>query len=204
MLANITGSGDGSVFCRPPDDVLGQVKPDIRSQLDKYLIEMPDQQVLLSPDTGENSSSNGPLGKGLPAGIRLAHLIMRLSPDLPLGFLLLVSLLAVRTLKGWLRWWGIPIFISGLLSLVWALFISASFERGWVDLLASRIPSTLSLGLVTLGHDLARAILQSLTGTIIFTSLLIAVFGIAMWIVSAFVKTPGKPEPPLGAETHLP
>ena len=116
-----------------------------------------------------------------------------LSPDPALGFLLLVSLLAVRSPKSWLRWWGIPFFLTGSVSMLIALLAFGSFERGWLSLLAGKVPQTISLGAITLGHDVARAVLQSLLTGILIGSVLLGLLGLGMWIGSAFLEARHAP-----------
>jgi hypothetical protein len=187
-------SGQGEMLlCRPPEDKLAKMVPQIRVQVDTYASQIPDSKIVLSPDSGENSGS-GPFGGGLSGGIRMARLIMRLSPDLPLLLLLFVTLLAVRTPKGWLRWWGIPLFFSGLLSLGLAISTTVFFEQAWLAILANRIPPYLSLGLVNLGHDLLRAIFQTLMVGIIGSEIFLLVLGLGMWIGSGFIKRKIKPD----------
>ncbi len=64
---------------------------------------IPDQLTLLSAPP-----QNDPRDK-----LQTARMVMRLSPILPLGFLLLMTIITVRSLKNWLDWWGIPLFITG-------------------------------------------------------------------------------------------
>ena len=87
---------------------------------------------------------------------------MRLSPDLPLLVLLFISLLVVRSPRGWLRWWGIPIFFSGLVALGLVIASTVFFDQAWLAVLANRLPLYLSPALVNLGHDVVQAILHTL------------------------------------------
>lgn len=182
ILAGLAGNGGELLGCRPPDEVLTLMSVPIQVSLRLFASQIPDEQVLFTPESGENSASPGPLGNGPVGGIRLARLLMRLSPDLPLLLLLFISLLAVRTAKGWLRWWGIPFFFAGLLSVVVAVTVSAGFEQVWLALLAGRIPPYLSLGLVTLGHDLLRAVFQVFMNGVGFHGVLLSLLGLGMWI----------------------
>lgn len=190
FLASLVSGGGDVTLCQPPQEVLDQLKPAIQEQLAAFASLIPDQRVLLSPETGENTAASGPSGtSSLVTAVRLAHLGMRLSPDLALGFLLLITFLAVRTPKSWLRWWGIPFFLSGVFSILLALFLSPLFERSWVALLAGKVPASLSLGMISLGHDLARAVVQSLGMGIGLGGTLLGLIGAGMWIGSTFVKT---------------
>jgi len=190
FLASLVSGGGEVSLCQPPQEVLDQLKPVIQDQLAAFASLIPDQRVLLSPETGENTAASGPSGtSSLVAAVRLAHLGMRLSPDLALGFLLLITLFAVRTPKSWLRWWGIPFFLTGVLSILFALLLSPLFERGWVALLAGKVPASLSLGTISLGHDLARAVIQSLGVGVGFGGIFLGLLGAGMWIGSTFIKT---------------
>ncbi len=191
QLAQLEGQGtaNGSLLCRPPEVVLNLMTPAIRSALDSAVSQIPEQTTILSPASGGNSASSGQPGPAPSAKFRQARLIMLLSPDIPVGFLLLVTLLAVRDLKGLLRWWGIPAFIIGVISLVSAGIVSVSFENIWGEFLAGALPVNLSSGAVSLVHDLVHALLQVLVGSIIIGSTLLVLLGLGLWIGSAFIRT---------------
>ncbi|KAF0107430.1 MAG: hypothetical protein FD146_1908 [Anaerolineaceae bacterium] len=195
MTTTLQGGSTPEIFCSPPEDKLQELKPDIQNMLANTAGTIPDEKVLLTPESGENSASGGLVG-----AFRAAHLILRLSPEVPLGILLLITLLAVRTPKSWLRWWGIPFFITGLLAAAAAVLMSFTFEQVWITLLASRIPPYLSLGLVELIRSLVRAVMRRLTAGILVGGLLFAIPGLGMWIGSSFVK----PEPELQPEIPAP
>jgi hypothetical protein len=184
-------------FCNPGEEKLIADQPDIREQLDIALDQIPDQRVILQPQQTDNP---GPLGsEGSHGVLRMTRFILRLFPDVPLGFLLIITLLVVRRPKSWLRWWGIPFFFTGLLAIAMAILTSAAFEQVWLTYLAGRIPSYLSLGLVTLGHDLARNLVKSFLVGWSVSALVLGLLGLGMWIGSYFVKdeqTAPAPLPP--------
>jgi hypothetical protein len=190
-----SGKGD-LILCRPPETELTKMTPQIQATLKASAAQIPATQTI-SPQLGQNPVDFGPLGSGPTGGLAFAHLVMRLSPDLPLFFLLLVSFLAVRAPKSWLRWWGIPIFFTGFLAIALVIFASASFEEGWLTFLASRIPAYISLGTVTAIHDLTRAIMTIYMGGFLFGGILLAVLGLGMWIGSAFIKKAPQPVAPV-------
>jgi hypothetical protein len=112
-----------------------------------------------------------------------------------LGFLLIITLLAVRSPKSWLRWWGIPTFLAGTFSIPFALLAFASFERAWLVFLAGKLSPSISLAAIDLGHDLASAVLQSLLIGILVESLVFGLLGAGLWIGSRFIQTgPGLQE----------
>ena len=191
MQASLNGSEGETVLCRPAEEQLEALVPQIQAQLELMVADIPDQAILLTPDFGENSAQPGPLGSGPVGTFRMARLIMRLSPDLSLFFLLMISLFAVRTARGWLRWWGTPILLAGLITAGLAISSSAAFEEVWLALLADRIPSYLTLGLATLGHDLLQAVFNLLMAGIRNSGILLSLLGLGMWIGSFFIKAKG-------------
>jgi hypothetical protein len=195
MQASLTSGKGDLVLCRPPEEILSLITPLLQSQLKTAAAQIPDTRVI-SPQATANPTNFGPLGSGPTGGVRLAHLVMRLSPDLALFFLLLISFLAVRSPKGWLRWWGIPFFFTGLFSVGLAISASVSFEQAWLTFLASRIPAYLSLGVVTVFHDLTRVIIQTYLGGILVGGIVLFLLGLGMWIASGFIKKKSEPLPP--------
>jgi hypothetical protein len=194
MQASLTSGKGDLVLCRPPEATLSLMTPQLQSQLQTAAAQIPDTRVI-SPQATANPTDFGPLGSGPTGGVRLAHLVMRLSPDLALFFLLLISFLAVRTPKGWLRWWGIPFFFTGLLSVALVVTIEAFFEQAWLTFLASRIPAYLSLGVVTVFHDLTRVIIQTYLAGILIGGIVLVLLGLGMWIGSGFIKKKSEPLP---------
>jgi hypothetical protein len=193
MLAELTAGNGKLLLCSPPGEILNLIAPLIQIIIKDSIALIPDNQVII-PQFGTNTVSFGQLGNGLPGGIRLARLIMRLSPVVPLLFLIIITLLVVRTIKDWLLWWGIPIFFSGLLSIAVAISGMAFFDQAWAALLANHIPAFLSPGLVNLGRDVVQAILQTLTIGIKNIGILMAVLGLGMWIGSGFIQKQGGPD----------
>jgi hypothetical protein len=192
QLARMTASalsGKGELLmCRPPDQLIEMVTPLLQSVLDASVSLIPDNKVISIPAAG-SSANFGPFGKGPVGGIRLALTLLRLGPDVPLFFLLLVSLLVIRSPRELLRWWGIPLFFAGLLAVILALIAPSFFERSWLVLLLPRFPPALSLGLVALIHDLVRAVLQTYLRIVIYAGGAMAFLGLLLWIASAFLKS---------------
>jgi hypothetical protein len=188
MVAALAGGATPQTFCSPQEEKLQELKPEIKNLLANAARSLPDEKVLLTPDTGENSAFTGPFGGGLVGAFRLARLVFRLSPEIPLGILLLITLLVVRTPRSWLRWWGIPLFFSGLLAVIAAVLSILVFEQTWINILASKIPPGISLGVVELVRGLMNSILRRLMLGILICGLLTSIPGLMMWIGSIFIK----------------
>jgi len=190
MAAGLLASPPGVVLCNPSEPMLKLLGGIIQYQLGALAGGIPDQIVILSPTTGENPELPG---GGLIGTIRLVQLILRFAPILPLFFLLLITLLVIRSPKSWLRWWGIPFFITGLLAFGLAVCMSILFEQAWQGLLVTHLPPVLSDGLVTLAHDLLRAILQPYLAGVYLGACLLGLPGLGMWIGSVFIRQGARP-----------
>ena len=183
FLLNVLG-GQGLSICRPPDSILEQAVPFLPAALKQLADLLPNQIALLPPDPSNN----------LAIAVRNARLIMRLSPDLPLGFLLLISLLAVRTPKQWLRWWGIPLCVTGLVASLGVLILSTTFERIWNLRIVPLLPSSLPLGLIALGHDLLRAVFNAWLGGLLLMGIFYGLVGLGLSIGSMFIRDVERPD----------
>jgi hypothetical protein len=181
-------AGNINLICDPPDEILNGAAPLIQIMLTETAAQIPDNQVI-TPQWVANPPNFGPLGNGLPGALRLARLIMRLSPVLPLFCLIFITLLVVRTVKDWLRWWGIPIFFSGLLSLGLAMAVMVFYDQAWLVLVANRLPSFLPLEFVDLAHDVVQAILHPVMVAITGAGIFMLVLGLGMWIGSVFIRS---------------
>lgn len=189
MIASIQDGSAPESFCNPSQERLAQVTPSIEDLLAKTVAGLPDERTLLTPETGENSEQGG-----LVASFGTLRFILRLSLEVPLALLLLITLLMVRTPRSWLRWWGIPLFISGLLLVILALLASFSFDQLWLTLLSSQVPDGFSLGVVEMVRGLASALVRRITVTILVWGLIFGLAGLGMWIGSIFTrKEPGLP-----------
>jgi hypothetical protein len=184
MITAIREGSEPGIFCNPPEDALQGLTTDIQRMLVQTTEELPDERILLDLNSGENTDTGG----GLPGALRPIHFVLRVSPLIPLGFLLLVTLLAVRDPGSWLRWWGIPTLIAGILVIISTLFNTILFEQLWITVLANEAPPYLSLGLLELVRGLATALIRRFSMGIVFGGVIITVTGLGLLIGSFFTK----------------
>jgi hypothetical protein len=204
LLADLaTGTNNGGLpLCKPPEQVLPILIPLIQSQLNAVVTKLPDQVTILkAPTAGTLPRGSGPFGADLISTLRSVRWILRLSPLVPLGFLLLVTIFAVRSFKSWLRWWGIPIFISGVLALPLALLALPGLNMAWTLFIVPRIPPIFPAEVAAIGLELVRSIVHSISTSLIIQSIILFVIGLAAWIGSSFVKTKNQTKKPLATET---
>jgi hypothetical protein len=158
----------------PIKSMLERLDPAMQTAMAAQADALPEEAVLV-----ERSNAQARLAL---TNLRLG---MRLSPLLPLGFLALVTLLAVRSLKGWMRWWGIPAMLGGGIALV------LSFTLGPVARLAllpgldsgiSASEATLALVVSELAGNIAVEVARPLG----IWGMALGVFGGAVWAASFF------------------
>jgi hypothetical protein len=77
-----------------------------------------------------------------------------------------------------------------------AIIVTVFFDQAWAAILANRIPSFLSPGMVSLGHDVVQAILHTVIVGITSIGILMIVVGLGIWIGSGFIKSRTKPDTP--------
>jgi len=193
MTAGALGSEQGMVICNPPDEVLAPMMSELQTQLNSLVTQIPETVMIIRPYAPSAlTRDSGPLGNDPLTVVRTVRLGLRLSPLLPLGLLLLVTLFGVRSLKGWMRWWGIPFFFVGAIALIPGIAILPALNWAWANFIAPRIPPYLPTDVISIGHDLASYVLRSLSGQITLQAGILAVIGLAAWIGSSFIKTRRK------------
>ena len=172
-------SGGQIELCNPPVELIPALTPIVQGQLQLMSAMIPDQITLISAPPQNDPRQ----------GLQTARLFMRISPILPLAFLLGMTIFAVRSLKSWLGWWGVSFFISGAIAFIMSLsgapVVSAIFQA----LLVRRMPVYLPSILLGYAGDLASAMVNALLRPVLWQGLVIAVVGFGMAGISYFVKS---------------
>jgi hypothetical protein len=197
--------------CRPPEAELTALTPKIKNILSKQAAKIPDQINLAQSFNGPRDESeinptppaetHGPLGNDPWAALRQLRRSVRLSLLIPIVLLLLVALFGVRSLKGGLRWWGIPLLIAGLLAMALGLAIAPAMDWAITNFLSGKVPPYFSANLVQAGFDFARATGRGLANWIEAEAAVIGLLGLVMLLVSFSLKPkPKEPAPGLPPE----
>jgi hypothetical protein len=167
-------------FCNPPAEFQGIVQPIIQGQVQVAAAAVPSTLTLASYDAA--SGQPDPRQQ-----IQTMRLFMRLSPILPLGFFFLMTVLAVRGLRDWLLWWGIPFMVIGL-SVSIMVWTGAPLV-GWV--LFKLLTGSASFILpAVLGNDisqLASAIVEQALRPLSFQALVIMGVGFVMTVSAVLI-----------------
>lgn len=176
-MANAMTGGE-LVFCNPPEESIVLIKPMIEAQLKTYAENIPDTQTVLK-DVGLNTQF-------LEA--QSVRVLMRLSPLVPLALLMLITVLVVRSLQSWLRWWGIPMLIAGGLGLLFSLMAGPILQSLFNLLFLSRVPMGLSGSVLDLSYDIFTSVAHNLVENMALYALITAIIGAAMTL-SAFISS---------------
>ena len=168
------------VFCNPSEELLGAMTPVIETQLQVLTLAIPDE-VTLIPGTLSDTPNDPRIRMGW------IRVILKLTPLLPLVFLLGLTILAVRSLIDWLRWWGWPFMLTGTISLVIAYF--GSSPLGFILQLVMQnqrfdfMPPILFSTLRETLSEIARQILKPVA----IEGLILALLGLILIIVAAYL-----------------
>ena len=136
-------------LCRPSESVLTLSENAIRDSLKVIADKLPNNTSSLIGNTMPGVESGLAVTQ---RSLQLLRTLARLSPILPLCLLLIITLLVVRNLESFLKWWGIPIVsIAGLvfvcslmLTPVVRTFVSTrvnviGLAPGWIDAIRDAI-----------------------------------------------------------------
>lgn len=173
-------SGGDILLCSPPEDVMALLTPVIESQIGVLSVAIPDQLTLV-PE-GLSGTPNDPRLR-----LNNLRLILLFSPVIPVTFLLAITIFAVRDLKSWLNWWGWPLMITGMGSLLLAWLgspIVGLIVRGFIQVQGARfIPPIL---LSTL-QETASSVTSEILNPVAIGGLILAVIGFTMAVTALFV-----------------
>ncbi len=171
-------SGGQIELCNPPAELIPALTPILQGQLQIAATVIPDQVIIISAPP-----QNDPRQR-----LKTARLFMRISPILPLVFLLGLTILAVRSLKSWLSWWGVSFLITGVLATLMGLIGAPIFGAVFQRILVNRMPAYLPTILLDYTNDLAFAMIQALLNPVFSQGLVIALIGLVMVVGSYLSK----------------
>ena len=165
--------GNELVLCNPPEDVVGILTPLIEAQLQFLTITFPDKLTLISDE--KSGTPDDPR-----LGLNRARALMKLTPLFPLFFLLGMTILAVRSPTGWLRWWGWSLLLTGMVGALIALMgspiVGSIFQRALRGRAAGVIPPVLFSTL----NETVSAVARQMLKPVAFEGLILLLLGAAM------------------------
>jgi hypothetical protein len=112
---------DAMLTCRPPDELMDEMMPSVRAELQQAAAEIPDVARIPHPLQGVKAQ-NAPMN-GFMSPARAVD-VFRWSPLLamcPALLLLFAAVFGARSLPSLLKWWGWPLLLTGIIGLGLAL-----------------------------------------------------------------------------------
>jgi len=180
MGMDALSSDQGMILCKPPEEMMGLVMPLAEAQLQLVSRSLPDELPILSSKQGETSRDFRPQ-------LRTIRTVMKLSLLLPLAFLLTITFLVVRTLDDWLRWWGIPFLIIGILVTLTAM-LAAPFAPSMVETLFTQSSFNMPAVFSELVRDVAGSLTREIFRPVAIQGIALILIGAVMVVVNAVLN----------------
>jgi hypothetical protein len=175
LRAMALGQG-GLTLCNPPETFLFvNLRPIVETEIRGALSLIPEQITLLSA---------GPNRLQALRDLNAIRLFMRLSPLVPATCLLLVTILAVRSLRGWLAWWGVAFLFAGLASIFLGALSGPMASLTFQVFIAPVIPGFLPAEIVGVFRGLTAAIIRHALGPVVLWAGIMSVVGLAMALLA--------------------
>jgi hypothetical protein len=193
--------------CRPSDELMTMVEPAIAPALTEAAKSIPDKIDILEQVRG--SGVLNPEQYGLPIGprqiLQIGRWIVRLSPILCIVILVLVTLLVVRSWRGFLRWWGLPILAAGIGVLLTAIAIWVGLDL-IISLGRENLPAYVSPGVYDTGAGVLVFIAHRYALVTGGEGIVLGFVGLVLVILSFFIGRGKKSTPtaPPSAPTYTP
>lgn len=154
--------------CNPPEAIRDVVTLPLIYLVESAVQDIPDQVSLLSRFDS------------LMKVIRTTRFVLTWSPLLPLVFLGLTSLIAVRTWRNLLRWWGYPLLAAGIGTLVISLLVSPAVYSILTMLIFPNLPVNLVPEAIDLIAGTLAGVSKGLTQPIQYQSAILSLIGLGM------------------------
>jgi len=181
-------SGEGLIFCRPPQEALGLVTPIIESSLQLLSSNFPDDFTFTGNDQLGLSEFRTQLNK--------VRAIMKLTIVIPLFMLIGIVLFTVRSLDEWLKWWGIPFAITGITSALFAL-IGAPIVRFFLQIVLLQGNENLPAIFLNMMSSVAGSLVSLILKPVAIEGIILALIGAGMLIGIKFLNSNSQSSVPL-------
>jgi len=183
------GEVDEFLFCKPPEILMDVVDPLLRVAIQSAASAIPDEMEFEHPFSDISGSTDiMEFGDDPIQSFFIARSFLRFGFLIPLAFLFLMTVFAVRSVRDWLLWWGVPLLLTGLIGL--SLSALSIPILGWVfpRLIDFAVPVSVKPEILAIGVDLANALFRQVTQKIMVQAGIIAAIGLAFVISAFFVK----------------
>jgi len=178
MADGLLGGGGELPKCNPPEAVREVVAAPLQALLR-------DQLAQIFPESLSMASGGGGLAS-LFLTLGWVRIAAELTPLLALFFFGAMTLLAIRTSRELLRWWGISLLVAGILAFLAGLLIGPA-TSGFLNLaVLSRLSASVSPGIAQILAQVASAVASGIARPIILDALLVSVLGGGLLLAARF------------------
>lgn len=159
-------------LCNPPDTFLFvDLRPIFEAEIKAAVSLLPDQVTLISVNPARSRDLRN---------LKNLRLAMRLSPLLPVFCLLAVVVLAVRSFKDWLNWWGYPLLLAGFISMSLSVLSRPLASLAFQIFIAPVLPDAIPVEIVDVIKDLIATIVHNAVQPTLLLAGIIALVGLVM------------------------
>ncbi len=164
---------EGLVLCNPPAEVMDFIEPLISPQIQSMMLGIPDEITIPVGERGQ--------ARQLIERAYRIRLLAKLSLLIPIVFLILILLFAVRSRNEFLKWWGVPFVVAGTATLLVGL-AGTPFVRALLAFLFEQGSSAMPPVLLELMPELAGSLIRQILKPLILEGIVLAVIGIGMLV----------------------
>lgn len=170
------GNENFLLSCNPPAAVRDAVTLPLIYLFESAVQDIPDQISFASRF------------ESLINAIRTARNVMTWSPLLPLVFLVVTTLIVVRTWRDLLRWWGYPLLAAGIGTLIISLLVSPAVYSILTLLIFPNLPVNLVPEAIDLIAGILAGVSKGLTQPIQYQSAILSLLGLGMILGEKFSR----------------
>jgi hypothetical protein len=180
MAGGLLGGGGADLpKCNPPDQVRETIAGPLQAALQEQLNQIFPASVSLA--SGEDGAAS------LLQTLGWVRVAAELTPLIALFLLGLVTLLAVRTGREFLRWWGLPLLIGGILALLAGVVIGPATGGVLNTAVLSRLSASVAPALAQMLTQVTAAIASGIGRPIMIDALLVSILGGGLLLAARFV-----------------
>ena len=177
------------LLCNPPEEAFGMLAPLIESQLQTMIVNFPDE-ITLIPGTKSGTPDDPRIN------LNKLRAVLKITPVLPLIFLIGITILAVRSFPDWLKWWGWPLLVTGATGFIVALIGSPIVGRVVQGVLQTQTSGIMPPILMSTLREAVSAVSRQILKPVALEGILLGILGLGMILVAAYVvKKDGTPLP---------
>ncbi|MCK5053154.1 MAG: hypothetical protein KAR65_02685 [Anaerolineales bacterium] len=187
------GEMDEFVLCNPPENLRDDVDLIMRETIQSAASAIPEEMTFDLPFLDMSGSPDIDVFGGDPIqSVFAARRLLRFTLLIPIAFLLLATVFAVRSIRDWLLWWGVPLLFTGLIGLVFSILSLPILGWAVSRFIGETAPAGVTPDLFSIGVDLGNAVFRQVTRKIMVQAGVITAIGFGFAISAFFVKPAQK------------